>query len=361
MRKCPEEPAKEFSVGTIREGIDHKDWIVILMSNNQKRWQQVKPLVKKRSVKRIQPKRSVKRSVKRTVKRSVKRSVKKSDNIENEILKVSSSFNEKHFSPMLAKNYLPTEDPTGYYLSEKLDGARAIYYNGKFITRNKKTFNAPEWFYRDFPKDIVLDGELYTKRNDFNGVISIIRKKVPVDREWERVTFMVFDLPMVKLPFAERYRLLSRLIPNGNRIKTVEHTVVSNLEDLLEKHQELTSLGAEGSMLNTPDAYYSMSRSSDLLKLKDFKDDEVVVQDFKFGEGRNAKVMGSLVVKWLRPGQGDHLFDVGTGFTDDQRFNYKKLFPKGTVIKIKFFEVTKMGVPRFPVFLSVIPKSLVNI
>jgi DNA ligase-1 len=266
---------------------------------------------------------------------------------------------------MLAHKYDPSIDPTGYYASEKFDGARCIYYNGKFLSRTNKPFNAPEWFSQDFPKDVVLDGELFTKRQDFSKIMSIIRKKVPIDSEWKKIKFMVFDIPTVRLSFAERLPILKDIIIKSKspyatketHIELVDHILIKNVDHLHKIHEELVKQGAEGTMLNHPNYFYENSRSKGLLKYKDFQDDEAVVEDFEYGEGRNEKVMGNLIVRWLHKKDNNLTFDVGSGFTDEQRLNHKKLFPKGTIIKVKFFELTSRGAPRFPTFIGIVPKK----
>jgi DNA ligase-1 len=69
---------------------------------------------------------------------------------------------------MLAQNYIPEKvDPTGWLMSEKLDGVRC-FWNGKAMyTRNQNIFYPPDWFIAELPKDICLDGELWTGRADF--------------------------------------------------------------------------------------------------------------------------------------------------------------------------------------------------
>ena len=52
-------------------------------------------------------------------------------------------------------------------MSEKLDGIRC-YWNGvQMYTRNGKLFYPPKWFKDTLPKNLALDGELWTKRDDF--------------------------------------------------------------------------------------------------------------------------------------------------------------------------------------------------
>jgi DNA ligase 1 len=69
---------------------------------------------------------------------------------------------------MLADVYDPEKhDPTGWYMSEKLDGVRC-YWDGKNLySRNGNKFYPPAYFKAALPKDFHLDGELWTKRNDF--------------------------------------------------------------------------------------------------------------------------------------------------------------------------------------------------
>jgi DNA ligase-1 len=283
------------------------------------------------------------------------------------------SFNKNTFSVMLAKNYTPDIDPTGYYLSEKLDGIRAVYHNGEFISRTNKPFYAPAWFSDHYPLNIIFDGELFIKRKDFKGIMSTVTKKIPIDSEWDKVVYMVFDLPTVKLPFEERYELLKNIVEeinlSGNmHINYVNQYQIKNKTELDELHGKLTLKGAEGTMLRKSQSSYENTRSSSLLKYKDFIDAEAIVEDFELGEGRNKNRMGSLVIKWLHPGEKDSegnaktkdTFNVGSGFDDEQRINYKTLFPKGTIIKIKYGELQTSGKPRFPIYLATIPKKFAH-
>lgn len=62
------------------------------------------------------------------------------------------------FKPLLAEKWdlEKGRDPTGYLISEKLDGVRA-YWNGKtFLSREGNPFYAPEWFTKRMPKDVCF-------------------------------------------------------------------------------------------------------------------------------------------------------------------------------------------------------------
>jgi DNA ligase 1 len=270
-------------------------------------------------------------------------------------------FNKNTFDVMLAHKY-NGQNPVGYYISEKLDGYRAIFYNNQdeagFMSRNHKQFNAPKWYIKDIsdklPKGFVLDGELYTKRGDFANM-GIVRKKIPVDSEWRNVTFMVFDLPLIRKPFKERYNIMKKMLSNIPHIKVVENIEINDIKQFDKIHTRLVSEGAEGTMLRDPNSYYEQKRSNNLLKVKDFLDDEVIVEGMEFGEGRNSNVMGNLIVRWAPHADKKYkgTFNVGSGFTDEDRKEWKKLFKNGTIITIKYFEIQPSGKPRFPIYQNI--------
>lgn len=60
-----------------------------------------------------------------------------------------------------------SQDPTGWLMSEKLDGVRCYWDGINMFTRNGKDFNPPQWFKDLLPKNLALDGELFIKRDDF--------------------------------------------------------------------------------------------------------------------------------------------------------------------------------------------------
>ena len=67
----------------------------------------------------------------------------------------------------LSCSFISSTDPTGYWMSEKFDGIRA-YWDGKdFYSRLGNLILAPDWFVRDFPHDIELNGELFGGRGKF--------------------------------------------------------------------------------------------------------------------------------------------------------------------------------------------------
>ena len=328
------------------------------------------PKIKKSKTKKVSPKiRKLSPKIKKSKTKNVSPKIRKlSPNLRKNtnINKMSDiqdkMFNRNTFSPMLANRY-NGQDVIGYYMSEKLDGYRALFYNGKepmFLSRNNKPFHAPKWFVEDIgrklPEGILLDGELYTKRGDFRGM-GIVRKKNPIDSEWKNIRYMVFDLPLVNRPFYERYEIMTQLIKDIPYVELVEHTLIESEEQFNKTYKKLIDKGAEGVMLRNPDSYYEQKRSSNLLKVKDFLDDEVIVEDMEYGTGKYSNVMGNLIVRWAKHSPNakktTNTFRVGSGFSDEEREKWKTLFKKGTLLTIRYFELTNTGKPRFPSFQNI--------
>ncbi len=98
-------------------------------------------------------------------------------------------------------------------------------------------------------------------------------------------------------------------------------------------------------MLRDPNSMYENRRSSSLLKVKTFHDDEAVVLGYKEGTGRCYGMVGALKVRNTHGVE----FEVGSGLTDELR---RKPPKKGSKITYKYQEFNKdSGKPRFPTFL----------
>lgn len=107
---------------------------------------------------------------------------------------------------MLAHNYDPEKhDPTGWLMSEKLDGVRCYWNGTNMYSRAGNPFYAPDDFKAKLPK-MALDGELWTNRDDFQKIVSIVRKHDTNNPEWKKIKFMIFDAPLVKGNFTQRIK-----------------------------------------------------------------------------------------------------------------------------------------------------------
>jgi len=245
-------------------------------------------------------------------------------------------------SVLLAKKWAEADNPTGWWMSEKLDGCRAIWDGSQFLSRNGNIFHAPDWFKAQMPND-TLDGELFLDRGEFQRTMSIVRRHSP-DERWKEIKFMVFDAPDQGGTFEDRIKALTEIISGSKYVVLVEHTLCTGKDHLETELNRVISLRGEGLMLRQPGSYYQRSRSSTLLKVKPFYDDEATVIGYVDGKGKHEGVVGALVCEL----PNGIRFNVGSGLTDANRFDPPVL---GEVITFKYMEKTKAGVPRHPSFL----------
>ena len=241
---------------------------------------------------------------------------------------------------LLAKNY-KQQDVNGWWVSEKLDGIRAIFSDGKLWSRSGNEIYAPDEFLAEFPADVVLDGELFGGRGQFNKTSGIVRTKKGTYEQWRALDFCVFDAPMLKEPFEQRMVHLSKLITTNQHLKLCKQSKVdaASLQGLLS---EVVSEGGEGLMLRKPGSMYEFKRSSTLLKMKLMHDDECVVIGYEDGLGKYKGLCGALVCEYR-----GKMFKVGSGLTDSDRKTPPKM---GSTITFGYFEMSPKGIPRHPTF-----------
>ncbi|KAL5520115.1 hypothetical protein ACEPAG_1775 [Sanghuangporus baumii] len=241
-------------------------------------------------------------------------------------------------------------DPTGWWVSEKLDGVRVFWDGKRMLSRLGNPFIPPKWFIEKLPKDVTLDGELFGGRGQFQSTVSIV--KTPNSPRWQDITFQIFDVPSLgSEPFEERLSWLRStfLKLSGERrekhIAVVEHLKAKNREHVFELLKEVEKEGGEGLMLREPGSQYMGQRSFTLQKVKRFYDAEAKVTGYVPGKGRHDGVMGALKCVMA----SGKTFSVGTGFSDKQRANPPKI---GSIITYRFQELTMDGVPRFPSYVG---------
>ncbi|KAI8621317.1 hypothetical protein BC830DRAFT_277038 [Chytriomyces sp. MP71] len=239
-------------------------------------------------------------------------------------------------------------DPTGWWVSEKLDGVRALWDHerGEFVSRLGNVFTAPDWFKDTMPEKESLDGELFVGRGKFSETVSVV--KTINSPHWKKITYQVFDSPtMSKLPFEDRIARLKALYP-PDQTPTVHIVAQENCKDkahVLQLLREVEAKGGEGLMLRQPRSLYVGKRSATLLKVKSFYDAEAVVIGYEAGKGKNNGVVGSLKCRMACGKE----FKVGTGLSDAERSKPPKV---GVIVTYRFQELTLDGVPRFPSFVG---------
>jgi DNA ligase-1 len=244
-------------------------------------------------------------------------------------------------------------DPTGWWMSEKLDGVRAYWSGEAFYSRAGNLFEAPAWFTADLPKDVPLDGELWAGRGQFAMAISICKtKKGNGDmNRWKYLNYSVFDVPNLAIqgkpaPYEARREWLEQNLKTKKYCNYVPGEVCKSKEHMNELLAKVEKAGGEGLMIRKPKSLYERKRSHTLLKVKSFHDEEGILTGYQTGHGKNTGLTGALLLKTPDGRQ----VKVGTGLTDAER---RRPPPKGSVITYKYFEITKDGSPRFPAFVCV--------
>jgi DNA ligase-1 len=247
---------------------------------------------------------------------------------------------------LLAESWDYLADPTGWWLSEKLDGVRAYWDGKQFLSRLGNLFHAPNWFVDGLP-DVPLDGELWIDRKKFQRTVSIVRRQDQSDL-WKEVTYVVFDAPSLEKAFEKRLEFVQECL--GERkpkhARSHQHALCNGIEHLRQELSRLEQLGAEGLMMRRPGSKYESGRSSTLLKVKSFHDAEARVLKHLEGAGRHKGRLGALFVE-LPDGT---TFSVGTGFSDKERETPPTV---GSTITFRYQELSEAGVPRFPSFVGV--------
>lgn len=290
----------------------------------------------------------------------------------------------------LAQTFDPQKHSVGgWYVSTKLDGMRALWDGGftrgmacadipfanvdkhaRYVeeristglwSRYGQPIYAPNWWLDSLPH-IILDGELYAGRGHFQYVTSTVKQLHPVDSDWKKIQYFVFDSPPIgrvledgrcnntnfKKQFKGFYNWY-RNHPNKNAITVIEgdmmfidtyNFLIRQLHSLefcklhlqiqlqlsqdkaiqeIENFLELeTNLGGEGLMLRKRESYWEPKRTYNLLKVKKYLDSEATVMGYITGRqtDKGSKLlglMGAMIVDW----HGKR-FEL-SGFTDQER------------------------------------------
>lgn len=248
---------------------------------------------------------------------------------------------------LLAQTAPADIDPTGYLVSEKYDGVRAVWDGHTLRFRGGLPIAAPAEFVSRLPA-VPLDGELWLGRGRFEVLSGLVRRQTPDAAAWRPLRYMVFDLPGASGGFASRAQRIAMLAQHSGwpQLQAVEQQLLDSPQALQRRLDEVVAGGGEGLMLHRADAPYRTGRSASLLKLKPLHDAEALVVGHVAGRGRHAGRMRALRV---RSAAGVD-FLLGTGFSDAERGAPP---PLGSWVTFTHRGVTAEGVPRFASFLRV--------
>lgn len=331
----------------------------------------------------------------------------------------------------------------GWFVSEKLDGIRCLWDGGmsrglplsEFPLANTKTVDglknkpkiksikctglwsrygnpifAPDWFLDSLPK-FVLDGELYAGRQSFQLCKSITSKHVPIDDEWEQITYNAYAAPplsalaepgtvsnanckykieinalriLIELAdkarvdsslsntvFKDQYETL-KIVAKKNR-KRDKHSVFRVVEQkelptenyLKAIDNELKKVlshdqPGEGLMLRCPNTLYVPRRVRQLLKVKPRYTDTAIITGFTRGNGKYQKFLGSIIVDYkgkpLRlSGMVDELRSLLPENSSGDEIKETPYFKIGMKVSFEYRELTTKGVPKEAAFKKILP------
>ncbi|KAB2963991.1 ATP-dependent DNA ligase [Zoogloea sp.] len=250
--------------------------------------------------------------------------------------------------PLLLAEVLRGEvDLPRYWVSEKLDGARAVWDGRTLRFRSGNPVATPAWFIAGLPAE-PLDGELWMGRGRFDALSAAVRRTTPEEAEWRQIRFMVFEQPGGSGTFTERDARLRDIVARAGVpwLQVVEQFRVPDSQALQACLAEVVAGGGEGLMLHRDDAPYVTGRSDVLLKLKPWLDTEARVIGHLPGKGRLAGMLGALRVETPE----GRRFNLGSGLPDALRRDPP---PVGTQVTYRYTSLTPDGVPRFARFLRV--------
>jgi len=296
----------------------------------------------------------------------------------------------KEFNVALAGKWsekFPLDDT--YFISRKLDGVRCICfynhpYNIQFYSRQGKEFTTLNVLKeklsqcKNIPNNTVFDGEICivdeNGNEDFQGIIKEIKRK---DYTIKNPCYMIFDV-LTKDEFEMKeqsqwlkWRIgnLTSLFNDNELLRTNNFKQVTQYQytsDTLQMLKEKANKeGWEGLMFRK-NVSYKGTRSNDLLKYKEFNENDYKVIDVEVSEvqdvvnGIATKIpaIGALIIE--HKGNKVH---VGTGLSLEQRKRWLE-HPEeivGSMINVKYFEesLSQDGSYslRFPVLKGVYGKQ----
>lgn len=290
--------------------------------------------------------------------------------------------------PMLATDAVADKIQYPMLASVKVDGVRAVIKDGVAYSRTLKPI--PNQFIQQWVKDSAgnldgLDGELVVGEENAKDVMQktmsgVMRKEGKPDFK-----FLVFDLwDLAGYAYTRRATQLEHRVrvakfvlgSPGERLIRLQQFQINSSQELDAFEARALGSGFEGVMIRNPAAHYKYGRSTVkegiLLKVKRFVDGEAEVIGVEermhnaneatrdeLGRTKRSTAksglvpagdLGALVVRDLATGVE---FNIGTGYTAEQRKDLWGEQLGGRIVKYKSFQASGVKeAPRFPVFLG---------
>jgi len=201
-----------------------------------------------------------------------------------------------------------------------------------------------------------LDGELYVHGMTFEEIHSIVSRTKNLHSDHAQMEYHVFDVVT-----GGPQHVRSRIVPELDLRSPLYYEPTFpcwSLEEIMRIYDGLLERGYEGIVVRHIDNEYVRRRTPLLMKFKPKKDDFYEIIDYKEEIDKNGKPKGHLGALVCR-GSDETIFSVGSGLTDDDRQNLWNTRDTlaGKLCHVQYQHLTAgKGVPRFPVFVSVVDK-----
>lgn len=289
--------------------------------------------------------------------------------------KLDKSYNEvltkelNYYEPMLARDAkeskdLPEEGEFKYktFVQPKLDGLRTINENKSLTSRNGKPYITCLHLYQD---KVTLDGELYSHEyhDDFNEIVSLVKKTKPTKEDIyeasQKVEMWCYDLPSHPGVFSDRYANLDKFLKelNNPSLVLVPTYPVTCMDDVKKYHDKFLEEGFEGTIIRIDlDNYESGKRPKQLLKYKDFVDEEFTIIGAEEGTGGRTGTIGFFYMQMDNGKKFKSNVKGNFNYLTDIWKNHKLYIDKKATVK--YFNLTPEkengdgGVPRFPYIIK---------
>lgn len=269
----------------------------------------------------------------------------------------------------------PLKEGTEFWLTQKLNGARATLYEGQLLARSGMPYKGLEHITDALSwlrvAGFVADGELTLKdKGDLSdneafrvstGILNSdnVNKTVICYTIFDMIPVKDFDALKPQVTYRYRRDILNqfaeRIADTDGAVKILpvlyHGTDQSKIEELLE---QMVREDKEGLMINT-DAPYRRTRHKGILKVKRFYTMDLPIIRCEEGTGRLSGTLGAFVLKYK-----ENEVKVGSGFTDEQREQFwnNRDDMEGLLCEVKYKEIsqdkgTGFESLQFPVFVGI--------
>jgi hypothetical protein len=256
--------------------------------------------------------------------------------------------------PMLAHKFTDHKGKVDFpvYVQPKLNGMRMLFDGSTGWSRGNKEVIPEVIQHLGFETlGNIFDGELMLPNNVLLQESMKAIKKFRPELSPE-LLYHVYDIVDETRTFEERNNLIKQLSPFfPSNVVTVPTYICHNETDVMKYHKMFTKAGYEGTMIRDPQTGYEIGkRSYSLLKLKDFVDAEYRITNVIDGDGSDK----GLAIFVLETDNGN-TFNCRPEGTQENRAELYKSRTKliGKYLTVRYQELSKDGVPIFPVGVSV--------